>query len=75
MTAEDYPDNVAIRTKGDEVRVWDSHTGTLVRTFRGHRGLVSSLAFTPDGKLLVSGSRDRTVKLWDMTQLEEVPDR
>ncbi|MEK7215843.1 MAG: WD40 repeat domain-containing protein [Chloroflexota bacterium] len=44
-------------------------------SFRGHTGLVNSLAFTPDGQRLVTGSRDRTVKIWDLTQLEEVPDR
>jgi WD40 repeat protein len=56
------------------VKVWDSHAGgPPVRTFRGHTGLVTSLAFTPDGKRLVSGSRDHTVKVWDMTQLQELP--
>jgi WD40 repeat protein len=56
------------------VKVWDSHAGgPPVRTFRGHTGLVTSLAFTPDGKSLVSGSRDHTVKVWDVTQLKEVP--
>ena len=56
------------------VKVWDSHTdGPPVRTFRGHTGLVTSLAFTPDGKKLVSGSRDHTVKVWDVTQLKELP--
>ena len=48
------------------MKVWDSHTGTLVRSFRGHTGPVSSLAFSPDGQLLVSGSRDGTVKVWDL---------
>jgi WD40 repeat protein len=58
------------------VKVWDSHKGgPPIRTFRGHTGLVTSLAFTPDGKNLVSGSRDHTVKVWDVTQLEKVSDR
>jgi WD40 repeat protein len=65
---------VAAGGEGSTVRVWDSHTGALVRSFRGHTGLVSSLAFSPDGRLF-SGSRDKTVKVWDVSQLTEVPGR
>jgi WD40 repeat protein len=57
------------------VKIWDSHTGELVRSFRGHEGLVSSLAFSPDGQRLASGSRDYTVKLWDVSKLEVEPER
>jgi WD40 repeat protein/serine/threonine protein kinase len=66
---------VASAGEDSTVKVWDSQTGRLVRSFRGHTGLVSSVAFNPDGRHLVSGSRDHTVKVWDVTQLEEVPDR
>jgi WD40 repeat protein len=73
------PDNEGrwIASAGDDstVKVWDSRTGALVRTFRGHEGLVTSVAFTADGRRLVSGSRDRTVKVWDLTQLDEVAGR
>jgi WD40 repeat protein len=61
---------IASAGEDSAVRIWDSHGGTLIRTFRGHRSVVSSLAFSADGRLLVSGSRDHTVKVWDMTQLD-----
>jgi WD40 repeat protein len=67
--------SVASAGEDSSVKVWDSRTGKLLRNFRGHTGLVSSLAFTPDGTRLVSGSRDHTVKVWDVTELKEVPDR
>ncbi len=50
------------------VKIWDSRSGELVHSFRGHTGLVCSLAFSPDGKRLYSGSRDKTVKVWNLTQ-------
>jgi eukaryotic-like serine/threonine-protein kinase len=57
------------------VKVWDSHTGKIERTFRGHTGIVSSLAFCQGGSRLVSGSWDKTVKVWDVSRLSEVPVR
>jgi len=38
-----------------------------ISTFRGHQNWVCSVAFSPDGTRLVSGSADRTIRLWDVS--------
>ena len=40
---------------GEEVRLWNAHTGEPIKTLTGHKDVVSSVAFSPDGNLIVSG--------------------
>ena len=39
---------------------------------RGHKDVVWSATFSPDGKFVVTGSEDRTAKLWDVTAGVEI---
>jgi WD40 repeat protein len=42
------------------------------RVFRGHTGGVTGVAFSPDGKTAVSGSRDDTLVLWDLVTGKQI---
>src|SRR5881398_2323492 len=42
------------------------------RQFKGHGERVASVAFSPDGKVLATGSFDNTVKLWDFATGKEL---
>ena len=53
-------------TQKVSIRLWDIATGENIATFWGHPTDVQTLAFSPEGELLASGSFDGTILLWDM---------
>ncbi|HEX5503331.1 MAG TPA: WD40 repeat domain-containing protein [Thermomicrobiales bacterium] len=46
------------------VRLWRVRDGTLVKTFTGHSRPVTSIAWSPDGRTVVSGGADGTIRFW-----------
>ncbi|KAG1818444.1 quinon protein alcohol dehydrogenase-like superfamily [Suillus subaureus] len=47
------------------VKIWNAKTGVLVATLKGHTDLVVCLAWTPNGKTLISGSVDSSIRTWN----------
>lgn len=47
------------------LRLWELSTGQTTRRFVGHTNDVLSVSFSADNRQIVSGSRDRSIKLWN----------
>ena len=65
--------NSLIASAGDNntIKLWNLQDDT-VRTFRGHNDQINTVAFSPNGQVLVSGSDDWTFKLWNIPQQQHI---
>jgi WD40 repeat protein len=55
------------------IHVWDAGEGrTVSRSFKGHTNDVNSVAFSPDGKYIICGSRDTAIRVWDARKCNTV---
>ena len=56
-----------VSSNRDQIKLWDALSGRLIRTLEGSMGYVeASVAYSPDGKWLATGSDGDSVKLWDL---------
>jgi dipeptidyl aminopeptidase/acylaminoacyl peptidase len=53
------------------ILLWDVAAGRQLRSLTGYRGPVFDMAFSPDGRALVAGGWDRTVRLWEVASGKE----
>jgi WD40 repeat protein len=60
------PDHTLVAAAGDDndVRMWDTATGRVRWTLRGHTGEAKSVEFSPDGRRLASSAKDGTLRIW-----------
>ena len=69
-----YPSNEAQRYKlnDGDVALYDIGNNKVIRIFKGHKATVDQMRFSPDGKYAASGSRDKTLRLWDIATGKEI---
>jgi WD40 repeat protein len=56
---------VLASTDFEEIRLWNLNAQEVQATLVGHSAAINSLAFSPRGTILISGSADGSVKMWD----------
>lgn len=50
------------------IKIWDfSQTYECIKTMHGHDHNVSSVSFLPAGDFIISSSRDKTIKMWEVS--------
>ncbi len=52
---------------GNAALLWDVETGAQLSEGKGHSSHINSVAFSPDGSRLVTGSNDGAARIWDLT--------
>jgi serine/threonine protein kinase/tetratricopeptide (TPR) repeat protein len=57
--------SILVASTGAQVSVWDFGTGALRHTLNGHTGRAFGVATTPDGRRIVSGGAEGTMRIWD----------
>jgi WD40 repeat protein len=59
-------------TRDHDIVVWDAEKGHYQQKLVGHRSVVTSVAFSPDGRLVVSAANDGSIKVWNLIAGREV---
>ncbi|TVU02384.1 hypothetical protein EJB05_52118 [Eragrostis curvula] len=49
------------------MKIWDIRKKRCIHTYKGHTRRINVLKFTPDGRWIVSGGADNSIKIWDLT--------
>jgi WD40 repeat protein len=55
-----------------DIILWDRTTGQRQKLLSGHKNWVVSLAFSADGKKLISGAGDSTARIWGLDKGQEI---
>ncbi|MCY3740191.1 MAG: dockerin type I domain-containing protein [Candidatus Poribacteria bacterium] len=68
------PDSKTLASTGYEsVNLWKVESGEKIATLTEHIGWVNAVAFSPEADTLISGGDDETLRIWDITPYDAMP--
>jgi WD40 repeat protein len=65
-------DQLAAGSEDGTAVIWDAATAAVRHELKGHRGVVTGVAYSPDGRRLVTAGADGTVRWWDTDTAQEI---
>ncbi|GAB4229251.1 MAG: hypothetical protein Tsb0034_00860 [Ekhidna sp.] len=65
--------HLAIGRERGDVILWNLRNKNIIRVISSHQSAITDIDFSPDGKLLLTTSRDKTARLWDLSDSRKLP--
>src|SRR4029079_8061808 len=63
---------VAVGEETGKIKVYDAKTGQIAKTLQGHTAPVTGVAISADGSKILSGSQDKSCRLWSVAESKEI---
>lgn len=66
------PSSIFVAGAETKIKLLNLSNGQVVKTFEGHTDIVNSIAISKNYKYLLSGSNDKTARLWDLKTFKQI---